>query len=67
MDNEKKIYGLNTMNLTPFVVFYRVPDDLENSGIAQDNFNQVLGIPSQRELMQIYEDFFSGKYPRKPI
>ena len=46
------------MVIFPFVVFYKVPDDLEASGLAQDNFNLVLGIPSQRELMLIYEDYF---------
>jgi hypothetical protein len=49
------------------VVFYKVPDNLEEAGLAQDNFNLVLGLPSQRELMSIYESYFLGKFPKKPI
>jgi hypothetical protein len=67
MDSEKKIFGLDFIYLCPFVVFYKVPENLEESGLAQDNFNLALGIPYQRELMQIYEDFFQGKFPKKPI
>ena len=46
VDKEMKILGLNFMYYGPFVIFYRPPENLDESGVNQSNFNSVLGIPT---------------------
>lgn len=34
MDSDRRICGLHCIILSPFVVFYRLPENLEASGVA---------------------------------
>jgi len=34
MDEERRIFGLYSIQISPFVVFYKVPDNLEEAGLA---------------------------------
>ena len=34
MDEERRIFGLYSVQMSPFVIFYKVPENLEEAGLA---------------------------------
>lgn len=52
----------------PFIILSRPQADSKPPAhLTIDNFNEFLGVPHASELVTIYENFCTMKYPKEPI
>ena len=58
------------INRAPFIIICRNEEESQvvvPENLTIDNFNEFLGVPHASELVTIYEQFCTAKYPKEPI